>query len=96
MNKASAHFKAVCDEMNFTRSAENSIWLSLCISCNKWSRRRNRTYPFDRISKIYLTEMGKIFLNKTLRILELYNDLENNFYSSEKMFYMYWFMHNNR
>lgn len=28
--------------------------------------------------------MGKIFLNKTLRILELYDDLENNFYSSEK------------
>ena len=28
--------------------------------------------------------MGKIFLNKTLRILELYDDLENNFYKSEK------------
>ncbi|MHD0318317.1 LysR substrate-binding domain-containing protein [Fusobacterium sp. THCT1E2] len=79
-------FKAVCDEMNFTRAAEKLYMTQPAVShvINDLEEETGHIL-FDRISKkIYLTEMGKIFLNKTLRILELYNDLENNFYSSEK------------
>jgi DNA-binding transcriptional LysR family regulator len=79
-------FKAVCEEMNFTRAAEKLYMTQPAVShvINDLEEETGHIL-FDRISKkIYLTEMGKIFLNKTLRILELYDDLENNFYSSEK------------
>lgn len=79
-------FKVVCEEMNFTRAAEKLYMTQPAVShvINDLEEETGHIL-FDRISKkIYLTEMGKIFLNKTLRILELYDDLENNFYSSEK------------
>ncbi len=79
-------FKIVCEEMNFTRAAEKLYMTQPAIShvINDLEQEIGHVL-FDRISKkIYLTEIGKLFLSKTLRILELYNDLENNFYSSEK------------
>lgn len=79
-------FKVVCEEMNFTRAAEKLYMTQPAVShvINDLEKETGHIL-FDRISKkIYLTEMGKIFLTKTLRILELYDDLENNFYSSEK------------
>lgn len=79
-------FKIVCEEMNFTRAAEKLYMTQPAVShaINDLEEEIGHIL-FDRISKkIYLTEIGKIFLSKTLRILELYNDLENNFYSSEK------------
>lgn len=79
-------FKVVCEEMNFTRAAEKLYMTQPAVShvINDLEEVTGHIL-FDRISKkIYLTEMGKLFLNKALRILELCDDLENNFYSSEK------------
>lgn len=71
-------FKAVCEEGNITKASEklfitqpavsNTInelesYLGICL--------------FDRISrKLQLNETGKLFLAKTIKLLDLYDDLE--------------------
>ncbi len=73
-------FKTVCEEESITRAAEklfmtqpavsNAInelecYLGICL--------------FDRISRrLYLNETGKLFLAKTIKLLDLYDDLEQN------------------
>ena len=73
-------FKAVCEEGSITKAAEK-----LYISQPAVSSAINEletflgVYLFDRISrKIYLNETGKLFLTKAVKVLDLYDDLEQN------------------
>lgn len=78
-------FKAVCDEMNFTRAAEMLYMTQPAVS-RAISELEGEIgcCLFDRLAhKIYLTGPGSMFLDRVVRILELYDDLEDNFYASE-------------
>ncbi|WP_291569361.1 LysR substrate-binding domain-containing protein [Clostridium sp. UBA4548] len=73
-------FKTVCEEESITKASEKLFmtqpavshaisdledYLGICL--------------FDRISrKLYLNETGKLFLTKVLKLLDLYEDLEQN------------------
>lgn len=74
-------FKTLCEELNFTKTAERLNMTQPAVShvVNDLEQELKTTL-FDRINrKIYLTSAGKLFLNKTIHLLELYDDIENSF-----------------
>lgn len=73
-------FKIVCEEESITKAAERLFMTQPAVS-NAISELENHlgVYLFDRISRrIYLNETGKLFLTKVIKLLELYDDLEQN------------------
>ena len=71
-------FRTVCAEGSITKAAEKLYMTQPAVSHAVGELELLTGTPlFDRISrKIYLNETGKIFLQKTLRVLELYEELE--------------------
>lgn len=71
-------FRTVCAEGSITKAAEKLYMTQPAVSHAVGELETLTGTPlFDRISrKIYLNETGKIFLQKTLRVLELYEELE--------------------
>ena len=74
-------FRTVCEEMNFTKAAQKLYMTQPAVShAIKDLEEKKRIILFDRIGKkIYLTKTGKIFLDKVIKILDLYEHLDNNF-----------------
>jgi len=74
-------FRTVCEEMNFTKAAQKLYMTQPAVShAIKDLEEEKRIILFDRIGKkIYLTKTGKIFLDKVIKILDLYEHLDNNF-----------------
>lgn len=73
-------FKAVCEEGSITKASEKLYITQPAVSCaiNELENYLGICL-FDRISrKLQLNEMGKLFLTKTIRLLDLYDDLEQN------------------
>lgn len=73
-------FKIVCEEESITKAAERLFITQPAVS-NTISELESHlnVYLFDRISrKIYLNETGKLFLEKVIRLLDLYDDLEQS------------------
>lgn len=71
-------FKIVCEEENITKAAKKLYMTQPAVShvINDLEEKIGNTL-FDRVSKrIYLNEFGKLFLDKAIRVLELYDDLE--------------------
>lgn len=70
-------FCTVCEEMNFTKAAHKLYMTQPAVSHAIHELEEEIGYPlFDRLSrKIYLTQAGTAFLEKSTRILELYDDL---------------------
>ncbi len=74
-------FKAVCEEMNFTRAAEKLYMTQPAVShvINDLEEETGHIL-FDRISKkIYLTEMGKIFLNNDIDVALIEGGIHNDY-----------------
>ncbi len=73
-------FKTVCEEENITRAAEKMFMTQPAVSnaINELECHLD-VCLFDRISrKLYLNETGKLFLIETIKLLELYDNLEKN------------------
>ena len=73
-------FKMVCEEESITKAAEKLFVTQPAVS-NAISELESHldVYLFDRISRrIYLNETGKLFLAKVIKLLDLYDDLEQN------------------
>lgn|SRR5699024_4070879 len=73
-------FKAVCEEESITKAAEK-LYITQPAVSNAISELENflGVHLFDRISRnIYLNETGKLFLTKVIKVLDLYDDLEQN------------------
>lgn len=73
-------FKMVCEEESITRAAEKLFMTQPAVS-GAISELESYlgVYLFDRISRrIYLNETGKLFLTKVIKLLDLYDDLEEN------------------
>lgn len=72
-------FKIVCETQNFTKAAGVLYMTQPAVSHVIGELESEIGFQlFDRLSrKIYLTQAGKIFLDKSTRILELYDDLKN-------------------
>lgn len=73
-------FKAVCEEKSITKASEKLFMTQPAVS-NAISELESYldVCLFDRISrKLYLNETGKLFLTKTIKLLDLYDDLEKN------------------
>lgn len=73
-------FKMVCEEESITKAAEKLFITQPAVS-NAISELESHlgVYLFDRISrKIYLNETGKLFLAKVIKLLDLYDNLEQN------------------
>ncbi|NLY21603.1 MAG: LysR family transcriptional regulator [Tissierellia bacterium] len=73
-------FKKVCEEGSITKAAE-SLFISQPAVSNAINELEEylKISLFDRISRgIQLNETGRLFLTKTVRLLELYDDLEEN------------------
>lgn len=73
-------FKTVCEEGSITKAAEKLFMTQPAVS-NAISELESYfdVCLFDRISrKIYLNETGKLFLTKVVKLLDLYDDLEQN------------------
>lgn len=73
-------FKMVCEEESITKAAEKLFMTQPAVS-NAISELESHlgVYLFDRISRrIYLNETGKLFLTKVIKLLDLYDDLEQN------------------
>lgn len=73
-------FKTVCEEESITKASEKLFITQPAVS-NAINDLETYLgiYLFDRISrKIQLNETGKIFLAKTIKLLDLYDDLEQN------------------
>lgn len=71
-------FKIVCEEGNITKAAKKLYMTQPAVShvINDLEEKIGNSL-FDRVSKrIYLNEFGKLFLDKAIHILELYDDLE--------------------
>lgn len=71
-------FKKVCEEESITKAAE-SLFISQPAVSNAINQLEEylQISLFDRISKgIQLNETGKLFLIKTVKLLELYDELE--------------------
>ncbi|MBS7009905.1 LysR family transcriptional regulator [Anaerostipes sp.] len=79
-------FKTVCDEGSITKAAEKLYMTQPAVSHVIHELEKELgTVLFDRISKkVFLNQTGKLFLKKSVRILELYEDLENGIYDLEK------------
>ena len=73
-------FKTVCEENSLTKAAEKLHITQPAISNTICELETYLgTCLFDRISrKVLLNETGKLFLSKTIMLLELYDDLELN------------------
>lgn len=73
-------FKAVCEEESITKAAEK-LYVSQPAVSNAIRELENflGIHLFDRISRnIYLNETGKLFLAKVNKVLDLYDDLDQN------------------
>lgn len=73
-------FKLVCEEGNITKASEKLFITQPAVS-NAINELENYLgiCLFDRISrKLQLNETGKLFLAKTIKLLDLYDDLEQN------------------
>lgn len=73
-------FKMVCEEESITKAAEKLFITQPAVS-NAISELESDldVCLFDRISrKIYLNETGKLFLAKVIKLLDLYDNLEQN------------------
>lgn len=73
-------FKAVCEEESVTKAAEK-LYISQPAVSNAISELEDflDVHLFDRISRnIYLNETGKLFLAKINKVLDLYDDLDQN------------------
>ncbi|MBU5314591.1 LysR family transcriptional regulator [Tissierella carlieri] len=73
-------FKAVCEEESITKASEKLFMTQPAVS---HAINELESYLgiclFDRISRrLYLNETGKLFLAKVIRLLDLYDDLEQN------------------
>lgn len=71
-------FKIVCEEGNITKAAKKLYMTQPAVShvISDLEEKIGNTL-FDRVSKrIYLNEFGKLFLDKAIHILDLYEDLE--------------------
>lgn len=79
-------FKTVCEEGSITRAAKKLYMTQPAVSHVIHELEEELgTVLFDRISKkVFLNQTGKLFLKKTVRILELYEDLEKGIYDLEK------------
>ena len=73
-------FKIVCEEETITKASEKLFMTQPAVS-NAISELEDYLgiCLFDRISRrLYLNETGKLFLDKTIKLLDLYDDLEKN------------------
>ena len=73
-------FNAVCEEESITEAAEK-LYISQPAVSNAIRELENflGIHLFDRISRsIYLNETGKLFLAKVNKVLDLYDDLDQN------------------
>ncbi|MEW9096262.1 MAG: LysR substrate-binding domain-containing protein [Clostridiaceae bacterium] len=73
-------FKTVCEEESITRAAEKLFMTQPAVSnaINELECHLGICL-FDRISRrLYLNETGKLFLAKAIKLLDLYDDLEQN------------------
>lgn len=73
-------FKTVCEEESITKASEKLFMTQPAVS-NAISDLEDYLgiNLFDRISRrLYLNETGKLFLTKTNKLLDLYEDLEKN------------------
>ncbi|CBZ05263.1 LysR family transcriptional regulator [Clostridium botulinum] len=73
-------FKMVCEEESITKAAEKLFMTQPAVSSAISELESHLgVYLFDRISRrIYLNETGKLFLTKVIKLLDLYDDLEQN------------------
>ena len=74
-------FRAVCEQGGFTRAAQSLYMTQPAVSHVIAELEKEAGCPlFDRISRrIYLTEAGRIFLEKARQILELHEELSAGF-----------------
>lgn len=73
-------FKMVCEEESITKAAEKLFITQPAVS-NAINELENHleVHLFDRISrKIYLNETGKLFLARVIKLLDMYDNLEQN------------------
>lgn len=73
-------FKIVCEEESITKAAEKLFMTQPAVSnaINELEKHLGVNL-FDRISRrIYLNETGKLFLEKAIKLLNQYDDLEQN------------------
>lgn len=80
-------YKTVCEEESITKAAEK-LYISQPAVSNVINELESHlgVKLFDRISrKIHLNETGELFLAKTIKLLELYDDLENSIDDLEDM-----------
>lgn len=73
-------FKTVCEEESITKASKKLFMTQPAVS-HAISELEDylNICLFDRISrKLYLNETGKLFLAKTIKLLDLYDDLERN------------------
>ena len=79
-------FKTVCEEGSVTGAAKKLYMTQPAVSHVIHELEEELgTVLFDRISKkVFLNQTGKLLLKKTVRILELYEDLEKGVYDLEK------------
>lgn len=73
-------FKMVCEEESITKAAEKLFMTQPAVSSAISELEGHLgVYLFDRISRrIYLNETGRLFLTKVIKLLDLYDDLEQN------------------
>lgn len=74
-------FKTLCEELSFTKTAECLGMTQPAVShvINDLETKMG-VRLFERLNhRIFLTDAGRRFLTKTLRILELYDDLKQDF-----------------
>lgn len=73
-------FKMVCEEESITKAAKKLFMTQPAVSStiNELETYLG-VYLFDRISgRIYLNETGKLFLTRVTKLLDIYDDLEQN------------------
>ena len=79
-------FKTLCDELNFTKTAEKLNMTQPAVSHVIGSLEEEFGVRLvDRLNRrIYLTTAGKLFLAKAIRLLDLYDDLRLNFWAEKE------------